>query len=114
MRTRCLFLFFALWAGLAAKPSSAKVATGTLEGTVIDSHGKALSGATVTIQTSDGQHPHATHTDAKGRFEFVRFEVGQYDVRAYRNGSYSDWAKRVVIRSTKPNSITLRIAATQF
>jgi protocatechuate 3,4-dioxygenase beta subunit len=113
MRTLSLFLFFALGAGLAAKPSTAKVATGTLEGTVIDSHGKALSGATVMIQTSDGQHPHATRTDANGRFAFVRFEVGQYDVRAYLNGSYSEWAKRIVIRTTKPNSITLRIGATK-
>ncbi len=104
------FASFALLAGLVAlEPTTAKVTTGTLEGTVLDSHGKALSGATVTIQTSDGRHPHATRTDARGHFEFLRFEVGQYDVRAYINGSYSDWAKRVVIRSMKPNSITLRI-----
>jgi uncharacterized GH25 family protein len=104
------FASFALLAGLVVEPAAARVSTGTLEGTVLDSHGKALSGATVTIQTSDGRRPHATHTDAKGHFEFLRFEVGQYDVRAYINGSYSDWAKRVVVRSTKPNSIILRIA----
>ena len=101
---------FALLAGLlVVEPTTAKVTTGTLEGTVLDSHGKALSGATVTIQTSDGRHPHVTRTNAKGYFEFLRFETGQYDVRAYMNGNYSDWAKRVVIRSTKRNSITLRI-----
>ena len=107
------FAFLTLFAALAAEPVTARVSTGTLEGTVLDPHGKALSGATVTIQTSDGRHPHATHTDAKGHFEFVRFETGQYDVRASMNGNYSDWAKRIVIRSKKSNSITLRIASVE-
>jgi hypothetical protein len=110
MKALNLLLCFALLVSAASAPSIARVATGTLQGTVTDGRGNALSGATVTIQTSDGRHPHVTRTDAKGHFEFVRFEVGQYDVRAYLDGSYSDWAKRVVIRSTKPSSITLRIA----
>ena len=110
MKALSLLPLVALSVGFLANPSIARVSTGTLGGTVLDSRGNAVSGATVTIQTSDGRHPHATHTDAKGHFQFARFETGQYDVRAYINGSYSDWAKRVVIRSTKPSSIVLRIA----
>jgi protocatechuate 3,4-dioxygenase beta subunit len=109
MKVSSLLLCLCLALAVAAQTSLAGVATGTLEGTVIDSQGKTLPGATVTIQTSDGQHPHATRTDAKGRFEFARFETGQYDLRAYYKGSYSDWAKRVTIRSKKSTPITLRI-----
>jgi len=87
----------------------AGVPLGTLQGVVVDAHGKAVAGATVTIQTSDGQHPHATRTDAHGRFEFARFETGQYDLRAYWRGAYSDWAKRVVIHAHKPTQISLQI-----
>jgi hypothetical protein len=89
--------------------SHARTSVGTLEGMVIDAHGGAISGATVTMQTSDGQHPHATHTDADGRFAFAHFATGQYDLRAYSRGVYSEWAKRVSIHSQKPTQITLRI-----
>ena len=56
---------------------------GTLQGTVVDAHGKHVVDASVTIQTSDGLSPHATHTDVNGHFEFARFDAGQYDVRAH-------------------------------
>jgi Carboxypeptidase regulatory-like domain len=82
---------------------------GTLQGTVVDAHGKYVVDASVTIQTSDGLSPHATHTDANGHFEFARFDAGQYDVRAYSDGQFSDWDKRVVIRPKKTTEITLRI-----
>jgi hypothetical protein len=87
----------------------ARTSVGTLEGIVIDGHGKAIPGATVTMQTSDGQHPHATRTDAGGRFAFAHFATGQYDLRAYSRGVYSEWAKRIPIHSQKPTQITLRI-----
>ena len=87
----------------------AKVATGTLAGTVLDAQGKPVAQATVTIQTSDGLHPHATHTDAQGRFKFARYRTGQYDVRAYAHGDLSDWTKRVTIRSGKTTEVVLHM-----
>jgi len=87
----------------------ARVATGTMAGSVLDYHGKPLAGATVTMQTSDGMHPYATHTDANGRFEFARYETGQYDLRAYSNGMFSDWTKRISIHAGKTTQVTLRM-----
>jgi Carboxypeptidase regulatory-like domain len=95
-----------------ALAGNAKVSVGTIEGTVVDAHDQPVAGASVTIQTSDGQHPHATHTDASGHFQFARFATGQYDLRAYFKGAYSDWDKRVPLSSHKPTEITLRIAST--
>jgi hypothetical protein len=89
--------------------TSARISVGTVEGFVLDIHGNAAPGATVTIQTSDGNHPHATRTDDNGHFRFARFETGQYDLRAYFNGAYTDWAKRIVIHSNRATKITLRI-----
>jgi len=82
---------------------------GELQGTVLDSKGKPVPDATVTLQTSDGNHPHATHTDADGHFKFTRFETGQYDLRAYSNGMFSEWTKRIAIRSKKTAEVTLRM-----
>jgi len=103
-----LLILLALIAGFAAA-GSARVRIGAIAGTVVDSHGKPVADATVTMQTSYGQSPSATHTDANGHFVFARYETGQYDLQAYWHGMFSDWTKRVVIRSDKTTEITLRL-----
>jgi uncharacterized GH25 family protein len=110
---RIVFITVAL-ATMFALVANAQFASGlgTLSGSVLDERGKPVADASVTIQTSDGLRPHATHTDSAGRFEFTRFEAGQYDVRAYSNKVFSDWSKRVVIRPKKTTEITLRLSPT--
>lgn len=112
MRRPVLFLLLIgmLTAAIAA---NAKVAVGTLAGTVLDSRGQPVAGASVTIQTSDGLHPNATHTDADGHFQFARYKTGQYDLRASAGGAKSDWMRRVVIRSGKATEVTLRLGSPQ-
>jgi hypothetical protein len=96
--------------GLAVSlPAQNLFGLGTLQGQVVDAHGKPVVEASVTIQTSDGLHPHATHTDANGHFEFQRYSAGQYDVRAYYKGSFSEWSKRLVIRPKKTTEVTLTL-----
>jgi carboxypeptidase family protein len=94
-----------------APPARAQFARGlgTVEGTVLDAHGKPVAEASVTIQTSDGLKPHATHTDSTGHYEFARYDAGQYDLRAYAKGQFSDWSKHIVIRPKKTTEVTLRL-----
>lgn len=106
-RPALIFLLFVLLA--AAVVARATVPVGTLAGTVLDSHGKTVAGASVTIQTSDGLHPNATYTGKDGRFQFARYKTGQYDLRAAAGGASSDWMKRVMIRSGKATEVTLRL-----
>jgi protocatechuate 3,4-dioxygenase beta subunit len=87
----------------------ARVETGTMEGTVLDSRGRPVADATVTMQTSDGSRPYATHTDARGHFQFMRYETGQYDLQAYSRGMFSNWTKRISIHTGKKTSVTLRL-----
>jgi hypothetical protein len=103
-----VLLFLVAILGTAAT-GHARVATGTMEGTVLDAKGRPVSGATVTMQTSDGSRPYATHTDAHGRFQFARFETGQYDLQAYSHGMFSNWTKRISIRRGKNTAVTLRL-----
>lgn len=86
-------------------------ALGTIEGTVIDSHGNSVAGASVFVQTSDGQHPHATKTDTQGRFEFQRYSPGQYDLRASYLSVFTEWYKRVQVRVGKTTHVTLQLPA---
>ena len=99
-----------LFAGLGfAFTAHAKGPIGNLMGTVLDSKGNPVPDATVTMQSSDGKEPYATHTDGTGHFKFERYETGQYDLRAYANGAFSEWVKRVSIRSKKTAEVTLRM-----
>ena len=103
-------LCFLLVAALAiATTANGNSRVGTVAGTVLNAQGNPVANATVTIETSDGRHPHATHTDAHGHFAFVRFESGQYDLRAFSNTASSEWLKRALIRSGKTTQITLRL-----
>lgn len=103
-----VFIVFAAVLTIAAA-GNAGVRIGAIAGTVVDSHGNPVADATVTMQTSYGQSPSATHTDGKGHFEFARYETGQYDLQAYWHGMFSEWTKRVVIRSNKTTEIRLRL-----
>ena len=102
-----LLILAAMIFALTAKAQ--RVPVGTLEGTVLDAQGQPVADASVTIQTSDGLHPHATRTDASGHFEFTRWKAGEYDVRAYGNGLFSEWNKHIMIRSKKATKVTLRL-----
>ena len=108
-RLMTIFLGTVVIASLAFVAAAQKVPIGTLEGTVLDGQGNPVPEASVTIQTSDGLKPHATHTDANGHFQFARWMTGQYDLRAYSNGVFSEWDKRIMIRSKKTTKITLRL-----
>jgi protocatechuate 3,4-dioxygenase beta subunit len=88
----------------------ARVATGTLAGTVLGANGAPVADATVTIETSFGNYPNATHTNADGRFRFARFRPGQYDLRAYAHGAFSKWHKRVTIHAHRTTEVTLRLS----
>jgi hypothetical protein len=107
MQRAALIILFATL-GFAAGVS-ARGPIGNLAGTVLNSKGTPVADATVTMQSSDGKRPYATHTDADGHFKFARYETGQYDLRAYSKGMFSDWTKRVTIRSQKTTDITLRM-----
>jgi Carboxypeptidase regulatory-like domain len=108
IRWSAFLILFTAILGIASV-GKARVRIGTIAGTVLDARGRPVADATVTIETSYGQSPSATHTDAKGHFEFARYETGQYDLQAYWHGMFSDWRKRVVIRSEKTTEITLRL-----
>jgi hypothetical protein len=102
----CLLL--AAFLGIA-RSGNAQVATGTLDGTVLDALGKPVDYATVTLQTSEGDRPNLTRTDGDGRFRFVRFRTGEYDVRAQSDGLFSPWTKHIRIHSHRTTQITLQL-----
>jgi len=72
------FLFFVR--GTYAQTSA------SISGTVTDSSGAAVAGATVTVQDVNTSFTRSTSTDAAGRYEVLALPVGEYEVRAEKPG----------------------------
>jgi Carboxypeptidase regulatory-like domain len=96
-----IFLFSAI-------PVSSTEHLGTLEGTVLRD-GRPLEGARVTVEEAEGAHPHATLTNADGRFFFPRLNPGLYNLRAYYKGAWSEWAKNAEVKVGKGTNVTLHV-----
>jgi hypothetical protein len=82
---------------------------GTLAGTVVNEHGRPVAGASVTMQNADGLSPHATTTNAEGRFFFPELEHGYYDVRAATKTSRSEWKHNIEIKTGKQTEVRLEL-----
>jgi hypothetical protein len=99
-------IFIALPVQAQTKP---KKNGSTFTGTVLDATGRPVKGASVMCQTSSGLKPRAVHTDSKGRFFITGLKRENYDLRAYANGSYSDWDKNIPMGSTQTKEVTLQL-----
>ena len=86
---------------------------GTLAGTVLNGKGRPVAGASVTMENASGGSPHATTTNAQGRFFFPELVHGYYDVRAAHNGAASDWKHNIEVRTGKQTDVTLRLTHPQ-
>jgi hypothetical protein len=81
----------------------------TLTGIVLGSDGRPVAKASVSCQTAGGLAPHAVYTDAKGRFTVKGLKQDSYDLRAYFNGTYSDWIRNLPLRKGQTRAVTLRL-----
>lgn len=86
--SRCsLSLLGLTLAVLTATPAvEAQLLYGGLVGTVVDSQGAVVPGATVRIINTDTNLTRETVTDAQGAFTFVNVLAGPYDVRVALSG----------------------------
>jgi uncharacterized GH25 family protein len=81
----------------------------TISGTVLDADGKPVANASVTCETSSGMKPRAVHTDSKGRFFITGLKQENYDLRASRNGAYSDWERNIPLGKSQTKTVTLQL-----
>jgi outer membrane receptor protein involved in Fe transport len=82
MRRRGQAILFTLVVAVAAGPSlHAQSTTGTLLGTVMDSEGGVVAGATVTATQRDTGFTRSGTTDAAGAYSFAYMPLGRYDIK---------------------------------
>jgi uncharacterized GH25 family protein len=112
MRRKLIFLLMLGMAILFAQDIHAqtrKKTGATITGTVLDSNGKPVANASVTCETSSGMKPRAVHTDKNGKFFITGLKQESYDLRASRNGAYSDWERNIPLRKSQTKDITLQL-----
>ena len=81
-----LALLLALALSVAAGPALAQSATGTISGTVLDTAGQPLPGASVNAKNVKTGASRATVSNASGAFLFPLVPVGTYEVSATLQG----------------------------
>ena len=81
----CVFFFSAI--------AGAQVTTGTISGTVIDSSGAVVPGATLILKSVEKGFSRTVSTDASGRYHAPDLELGSYEITVEAAGF------RTVIRS---------------
>ncbi len=108
-------LIFSLILGLAVfsvqdiQAQTKKKTGATITGTVLDSNGRPVASATVTCETSSGMKPRVVHADKSGKFFITGLKQESYDLRASRNGAYSDWEKNIPLGKSQSKDITLQL-----
>src|ERR1700675_963859 len=81
----------------------------TITGTVLGADGKPGASAGGSCEPSSELKPRAVHTDAKGRFFITGLKQESYDLRASRNGAYSDWERNIPLGKSQTKSVTLQL-----
>jgi uncharacterized GH25 family protein len=112
MRRKLIFFLMLDMAILFAQDIHAqtrKKTGATITGTVLDSNGKPVANASVTCETSSGMKPRAVHTDKNGKFFITGLKQESYDLRASRNGAYSDWERNIPLRKSQTKDVTLQL-----
>jgi len=79
-------LVVALTTAMLARPAAAQVDTGAIQGTVRDSSGGVVPGATVTLTNVGMNTSSQTTTNSEGNYQFPAVRVGTYTVAAELQG----------------------------
>lgn len=81
-------IFFALFliAAFYAVTANAQVDTGSIVGTVVDSSGAAVRGASLTLTNDATNQQQALQSEHDGGFTFSPLKIGSYELRAEKQG----------------------------
>jgi len=99
-----LFLF----AFAAATPVLAQQTLGSLNGTVLDTSGAAIPGATITVSNAQLNLQRTTTSQQSGFFQIFNLPIGTYDVKVTHDGF--DTTELPAIQVQEASATTLHIA----
>jgi hypothetical protein len=83
--------------------------TGSLTGTVGDSGGAIVPGATVILKNSDTGSERQVATDDQGGFGFQSLEPGQYSITVEKAGFKKAQASKIAVEVSKQNNVVITL-----
>ena len=93
-----LAIVWAIFLGLASQPmAQAQGITGSITGTVVDSSGAVISGATVTVTQTETNASHVVTTSDAGNYTVTQLPPGHYSVRVEKAGFQSFRQKDIAL-----------------
>ncbi len=99
-------LLLAVCAVFVARPASAVIPSGTIVGTVTDSTGALIPGATVTVTNQGTNQSRTAKTGDAGDFSFPLLPAGTYRLRVEKEGFDAFVQKDIVLQVDQ--NVTLR------
>ena len=80
------FLGFVLALVLIRVPAASGQTSASLWGTVTDSSGASVAGASITVRNLETGEVRDTQTDANGQYRVIALPIGEYEVRVKKSG----------------------------
>jgi Carboxypeptidase regulatory-like domain/TonB-dependent Receptor Plug Domain len=105
---RFVFVFWPFLLSSLAISLHAQSATGTITGTVADTSGAVVPGATVTIENPVSGLARTTKTDGAGHYQFTNLPFNPYHLAVNAPG-FSSFSMDVPVRSTVPVTPTIAL-----
>src|SRR5579864_9178618 len=99
---------------LAAIPVAAQLPTGTILGTVKDSSGASIPGATVTVRNTETNLTKTAMTEQDGSYRFPELAVGRYEITASAAGFRTETHTGLNLEVTQQGVVnfTLQVGST--
>jgi len=122
MRTYLGILLLSVFAAEMNPLLAAQATTATISGTVTDSSGAAVPGATVTVKNTGTDISQTTVSDERGRYRLPSLNVGQYEVKAELQGFQTSIRKGIEVTvgrevvvdfALAPGQVTEEVTVTQ-
>ena len=92
-----------------AVPLAAQQTLGSINGTVKDSSGAAIAGATVTVTETATNRTLETKTQANGFYQIFNLPIGSYTVKATHEGFESAEAKGITVQEASATTLNLTL-----
>ena len=122
MRMHVGILLLSVFAAEMNPLLAAQATTATISGTVTDSSGAAVPGATVTVKNTGTDISQTTVSDERGRYRLPSLNVGQYEVKAELQGFQTSIRKGIEVTvgrevvvdfALAPGQVTEEVTVTQ-
>jgi len=102
----CLMVIMAL---LFVGTAIAQQTLGSINGTVLDSSGAAVPGATVTVTDADINYTHTTQASSNGYFQFFNLPIGNYKVTATHDGFSTTDLNGISVKEAQAATVTVKL-----